>query len=774
MKANKKSLYQEGGSVAKDSINPVVNELSDVIKNNIENGGSPEEILKTFLLQGIPVDQLTLAFESAGLDPSSFGELLQNVEMMIAQEEQAQQQPQQAAPVEPSMMQPQNEEQPPMRYGGNVSSGYLSPTTQDERPIYMPPVPAKGNVLGAAFLLDDAAGKFFGTSDKDGDGLMDGTFKDWEAKNARYKQKQLGNRSYKVDYGSNNPNDYLFTYEDLSKGKLRTNEEMISDIAKYSRLDFDPESNQYTGGYASSENEAKTFGKNQYKNTIGLQDFLDKVSDYSKEDKKMLLEAMKYDKGRGMFMNEEGGFGSYSPETQANLTERQRRAQQNSFRDIMLGNQRLTPDTTPQIEESKTPVNYNQRSIVTIPNSDKPIVANIPDFRTWYAENSQSLMGKSQAEAKKIYDNTEFKYGGGLPKAQLGIPDMNSLSAFVNQYSLPDMNKYLQNQGQTDYARDTQIVADAQLQQRQPNLGPTPFEQQTQEDFGMTTPSVSNAQTNTNIPENASPTVTRKRSVGNALDQAETFIKDNPAMRAFGDVSDFAVKGANLVNEMFQQKEFNDYKNKLRNTTVADNIYLATENPVNKRGTFDANSGLAEPDNLVDYYAQAMYGKELYKSGGEFQPHMMFDPVSGKGYKANVEADHNRFAKLGFLHQDEMQDGGSVTPQMKEYLKALAFNKEARQAIGTDNTEKLKQLGFDKPYNNNDLTRDFGRLQELRKAAGLGVSEEASILFPHVGQQMRGTVNSWLGTNFEQGGEVEIDNDTLAALIAAGADIEIL
>jgi hypothetical protein len=156
------------------------------------------------------------------------------------------------------------------------------------------------------------------------------------------------------------------------------------------------------------------------------------------------------------------------------------------------------------------------------------------------------------------------------------------------------------------------------------------------------------------------PTVKRKRNLSNALDQAETFIKSNPAVRAFGDASAAAVMGANLVNEWFQEKEFQDYKNKLRNSTMADKAYLATTNPSNKRGTFDVNLGLAEPDNLVDYYAQAMYGKELYKKGGEFTPHMMYDPVSGKAYEAKVEADHNRFAKMGFLHEDEMQTGGEV------------------------------------------------------------------------------------------------------------------
>ena len=99
------------------------------------------------------------------------------------------------------------------------------------------------------------------------------------------------------------------------------------------------------------------------------------------------------------------------------------------------------------------------------------------------------------------------------------------------------------------------------------------------------------------------------------------------------------------------------------------------------------------------------------------------------------------------------QDGGEQTSEMKAYLEALEFNKRARQAIGTNDKEKLKQLRLDKPYNNNDLARDFAKLQQLRKAAGLGTLEEASILFPHVGQQIRGGFNSMFGTNFKDGGE---------------------
>ena len=283
------------------------------------------------------------------------------------------------------------------------------------------------------------------------------------------------------------------------------------------------------------------------------------------------------------------------------------------------------------------------------------------------------------------------------------------------------------------------------------------------------------------------------------------------------------------------------------------------------------------------------------KNGGKFKPHMMYDPKTGKGYKANKLKDHLRMDKLGYTHEppkaqdgigapqfdfdigdsgpsrmgrynpdgsretfgqgaerifksDEFQTGLSivddainiadqiksqkenlaqakqnrkvaeialqaskttpekierqyvrpedfantgmanknkystdvvkmanfaknarsfnkaqggtstkdVSPQMKEYLLALKDMKIKRDAIGRNDKEQLASFtGRNKPftpYSNNELARDFSELQQLRKAAGLGAMEEASILFPHVGQQIRGGFNSMFGTNFKNGG----------------------
>lgn len=91
----------------------------------------------------------------------------------------------------------------------------------------------------------------------------------------------------------------------------------------------------------------------------------------------------------------------------------------------------------------------------------------------------------------------------------------------------------------------------------------------------------------------------------------------------------------------------------------------------------------------------------------------------------------------------------------KAYDEQYKFVKEARQAIGKNDKKKLSELRLDKPYNNNDLVRDYKEAQRLRKKAGLGVGEEAKLLFPHVGQQMRGAINSALGTNLKKGGAIK-------------------
>ena len=86
-----------------------------------------------------------------------------------------------------------------------------------------------------------------------------------------------------------------------------------------------------------------------------------------------------------------------------------------------------------------------------------------------------------------------------------------------------------------------------------------------------------------------------------------------------------------------------------------------------------------------------------WEAGGEFQPHMMYDPETGEGYEANKPEDHKRMAKLGYLHEDEMREAGKE--MMAKYGKEMRaggeyFNEDSMDfyAKGGTNNAGFKAL----------------------------------------------------------------------------------
>ena len=60
----------------------------------------------------------------------------------------------------------------------------------------------------------------------------------------------------------------------------------------------------------------------------------------------------------------------------------------------------------------------------------------------------------------------------------------------------------------------------------------------------------------------------------------------------------------------------------------------------------------------------------------DFEPHMMYDPKTGKGYKANKPEDHVRMKKMGYTHEK---------PELKENYRTLA-----RKGMGTETKGQVK------------------------------------------------------------------------------------
>ena len=71
-----------------------------------------------------------------------------------------------------------------------------------------------------------------------------------------------------------------------------------------------------------------------------------------------------------------------------------------------------------------------------------------------------------------------------------------------------------------------------------------------------------------------------------------------------------------------------------------------------------------------------MYLKELRKkieecaSEDDFKPHMMYDPKTGKGVKANTYADHVKYDKMGYTHEKpEVSEARARPPKIKKGLR---------------------------------------------------------------------------------------------------------
>ena len=81
-------------------------------------------------------------------------------------------------------------------------------------------------------------------------------------------------------------------------------------------------------------------------------------------------------------------------------------------------------------------------------------------------------------------------------------------------------------------------------------------------------------------------------------------------------------------------------------------------------------------DELINYRAKKRKNGAMYESldiledeEKDFEPHMMYDPKTGKGYMAKKYADHVRMDKMGYTHDK---------PEMDEALTMQQRQKKAR------------------------------------------------------------------------------------------------
>ena len=140
------------------------------------------------------------------------------------------------------------------------------------------------------------------------------------------------------------------------------------------------------------------------------------------------------------------------------------------------------------------------------------------------------------------------------------------------------------------------------------------------------------------------------------------------------------------------------------------------------------------------------------KKGGKFKPHMMYDPKTGKGYKANKLADHLRMEKKGYTHKKpkkaqggynfeypdlgfELPEGGASRRGFyNEDGSAMNFGQRAGDFLQNDLGKILNDpiskdimMGIKKLKTQKDELKDLKQMQEVSS-----ILRQASLSQPEI------------------------------------------
>jgi hypothetical protein len=451
--------------------------------------------------------------------------------------------------------------------------------------------------------------EFLSGKDQDKDGVKDGFFRDGKKKAGIRDATRGDYYNYEITQDANDPNKYMADNTDLyntskGKGNLRTVDQYSKDVAANSRFNYNTNTQDYDFITSSRPIDERIYDSAAQKNAIAGKDY-NAIGAMDPDTRAMIMGGKDDPEGVRMGIDKFGSGMSYLP------------GAKNPYEyDTYMGNNKVG-------QNSMIPTGDNGQSIPGMTNTQPPIMAATPSstppnqseksFKDWYATGDVVRnQGKSQEQLKSEYDSyliQGFEYGGDLDKAQVGPPNwlagLGDLNYFYNPTQQQGISNYFSSMGTTNYAQDKQDLADAQLQSQTPALGPTPLQDMFTPQVGE--PTIFEQPAASTDPSFEPPKVKRTNKFEGGLNR----LADSPVVQGYGKLSNFAVKGANVVNDWFRDKKYNEAKEYNFNQLVADNQYATAEDPFNKRGLWDVNTGTAgsEGDRTTGLYF-GKYGGE--------------------------------------------------------------------------------------------------------------------------------------------------------------------
>lgn len=592
---------QAGGEQSQAQQMPLSQQIAQVLQSGVD----PRTLANELLSSGVDEADIREAFMELGLSSSDIDELFKSEEEIQAEtdeslaeaEEMAQQEQMAQAQSDEGedsdvdfgafgndMMEAQFGVETPFlpninQYFGGIARQKGDDYVKNPMANYLPmDLGTKGSVAGAGFLLAEGLTDLFGGKTNKATGLKEGFFRDADIKKARQKAAIPSYYDYKVTTAAGDDKEYVTDKLDLynaakNQGSLRTKEQYAKDVMANSQVDFNTKDGVYEGIFSSRAIDRNLLGEDQKKE---LDKFLEKSTSVQALNDRFDPETIKMLKGS---INEGMGSLGISPGGVAS-----------SYKDA---------ETNPYLYETMMGRNTLQSKEPEVPviNGLGPAISAPAGKYDWY---NPGMVPKFELQEKQMGGQYSFfpvmAYGGDILFAQKGLENNPSIlsnsSNMLNPGPLSFQEWVLEDPVRRGTATAPQEY-EAYLQQFNSvptnNVGPT---------------ASAPAATTGTVP--AAPKVEITNQFAGDLNR----FMDSRAMQGFGKVSNFAVNAADFTNEMFKNKKAKEAEARLYSMTQADNAFGYFEDPVNKQGTWDVNTGLAEQDNRVEYM-RAQQGGEM-------------------------------------------------------------------------------------------------------------------------------------------------------------------
>lgn len=567
---NKKSLRQQGGE--ENSPENAVMQITQQVSELLNSGADPKAVIQQLSESGLSSEQIMIILQNLGLSEEDIQGLFQTDQ--APQEEQVISQDQ------------FNEELPMEQFGGNIAfqntlnrffSEMGDDYSRDPSANYLPMnLGMKGTPLGALALAVEAGTDLFGGKKDPSTGYMQGFFRDTKAKKAIREEAKPYYYNYKVTKDPNDKNKYVNDPSDLyaaskGEGSLRTEDQYKKDLQKYSKVDFDTESGKYKGIRSAKEFNPDLISKldqedfNKFwSKAIGVQELGNRF-DKGTADLIVGNKAADVPKGTTIGISPTGQASSYKD------------AKSNPFYyETMMGINTLQSKQPVAPGADNKPQTYPWMNM--IPKATENTSA--PSFKDWYMmdpvrRSSGDAFNQYQEEMGNIVPFFDKGGENNLPKAQFGLPDwLDTYSTPIDQLEDPlAANEYFKSLTRTNYAEDKKATEESGVQQLKPIANQNQL-------TTFTGPQV---------------------EITNKYQGDLNRFMDSRFVQGYEKLSNFGVKGANFLNEIFKEKKRAEAEDNLYRMTMADKAYGYYENSANKRGTWDVNTGLAEQNNYGSY-----------------------------------------------------------------------------------------------------------------------------------------------------------------------------